>query len=55
MEKLNLQDDRYILCIAKHGDTAYVSLKDIQEGVIYEVDDIKLKDFLNVIMPLEEE
>ena len=47
MKKLNFEDGdfsivshRYVLCGRKHGDTAYVRLKDTQEGVIYEVDDI---------------
>ena len=53
MKKLNFEDGdfsivshRYVLCGRKHGDTAYVRLKDTQEGVIYEVDDISWKDIL---------
>ena len=58
MKKLNLQEGgnfsvttrRYVLCGRKHGDTAYVCMKDMRQGVIYEVDDISWNDILLILI-----
>lgn len=59
MKKLNLkanrdfsiesQSRRYVLIGRKHGDTAYVRLKDRLEGLIYDTDDISWDDILLLV------
>ena len=43
------QSRRYVLHGCKHGDTAYVSLRDTFAGIIYEVDDIKWDGILLLV------
>lgn len=44
-----IKSRRYVLCGRKHGDTAYVRMKDEWQGIVYVVDGINWEDILRLV------